>query len=340
MIRSRACRMGVGAIALLSLAGCGGQVAVPPISAADDKPTRPQGEAAGLEAIAPALTSNGTEPMEIPEPDPKLKLPRRGDPFLYGLTVTGPVEAFYRAVDSKRWDETLKVLDGIERSTTDDLPLFLVSWHRARALIAASRYDDAAATLDMLSRREQKAFGRDLETSAFRGELHLWRENVKEARSHYGRVLTAIGRWRVPTFYLSFPSNVNEISYFGRAQLRAQIGLVLILIREGDYGKALAWAVDAEKRSSEILGVTKHVVYGRAFKATPDLYTAHGWCLAVLAGARTGHSKNPAASEAVFEKAKAHFAIENLHDGAGIISGIRESVLARVGPGSSSPLPR
>lgn len=308
------------------LTSCAGQVEVPQIALTDS----PSGQVT-LQSIAPPLKSKGTEPIKIPDPNPKIRLPKAGDDFLYGLKVTEPLEAFYHAVDSKDPEKALQALSAAEKSASDPAMLYSIAFLRASFLIPLGRPDEAEQTLTLMAQRERAVFGKDFESTALRGELDLWRGDLRTAKAHYEKVLTAIGKWRVPTFYMKPPSNSNELNYFGRAQLRAAIGLTGVLIQEGDDASALAWGEDAEGRFLDILGLTGHMIYGKYTKASPDLYTSHGWCLTFLAAARTGYSKDVRASEELFETAKKYFAIEGHVDGDALTHSIREYVLLKKG---------
>lgn len=306
---------------------CAGQVSVPEASVLD----RRSSSFGTLESLKPSLASNGMERLRIPGPNRKVKLPRKGDPFLYGLTVTEPLEAFYRSIDSKDKKKALDILDGIEKSEVDPLMRYAAALLRVRVLIPMGRSEEVERALVGLRQLELQVFGRDFESTALRGEMNLWRGNLEEARIHYEKVLLAIGRWRVPTFYMKPPSNNNEIIYYGRAQLTANIGLVGILIQKSDYESALAWAMEAENRFLDILGLTEHFLYGRYMKATPDLYTSHGWCLAFLAAARLGYSKNAGAGEELFQRAREYFTIEGHLEGDRVVDALREYVSIQTG---------
>lgn len=312
--------------------GCAGQVSVPISSSASNASAASSAGSLTLQSIQPELISKGTEQVKIPEPNSKIKLPKKGNAFLYGLTVTEPLETFYQAVRAKDHQKALKALEDAEGlAQQDDLMRYSILVLRVLILIPAGQTDQSEENLRVLSELEKKIFGKDFESTALRGELHFWRGNLKAARSEYEKVLAAIGNWRVPTFYLRPPSNNNEIVYFGRAQLRAAIGLAGILIQEKDYESALAWAADSQKRFSDILGLTEHMIYGKYMKATPDLYTSHGWCLAFLAAARLGYSKDLAANEDLFQKSTEYFDIEGHIEGTTAADSLREYVLIQMG---------
>ena len=310
---SRLCRTrslalpGAAAAAIaVGLAACA--LPVPETDRLSTQPVSSSDETAAVEALRQDLPGDGTEPLRIPPPDPRVGLPKAGDDVVYGIVATPELEAVWQAQYDKDWRLSERLMDKLDQDFADQpKAAYWVGQLRIQTLIHAGQSEAAIAFLDELERREIAAFGNNIETLSQRGQIAFWQGRADEAIAYYTRVLAAMGDWALPTFFLLPPSNIDELVHMGSAQVRTYIGLAGAHISIGDYKRGYAWAELSRKRARAIIDISEHMIYGRFVETAAHMYEAMAWSLLFLAGARVGYSDDITASEHVFDAAVAHF---------------------------------
>jgi len=274
-----------------------------------------------LEMAGPPKYPN--EMKYTPIPPGKMKMPDVGEENSYGIVVTPELEKAYLAYLGGRGDEALTSLRAAEQETQhDQLFLWHVSYFRARVLIMMGKAAEAEVELERTSVLEAAVTGGNWNSIALRGEARVWLGDYEAAKNDFFRIIQAVGQWDLPTHYGMPPNNLAELFMTTTAQLRAYTGLAGIYLMTQEYGKAVLWASEAEKRMNAAHYLANHPLYGLFLPTHLDSYYGRAINFTFLAAAQLAQADERAANEN-FQKAEDAFNAMNYTGGKVLILSLK-----------------
>lgn len=318
------CRIAGGGLLLL-LTACA-PVSIPHLTPLTDSNfLSPKGAEPG-----PYKHSTDVEPTPLPMK--KGLIPPVGVKNAYGVEVTPELKLAYETYLGGDYEQAMKALDQAEQKGGDAGMLWQISFLRAQVLILMGRAADAEVELDKkTSQLEIKFIGSNWNSRALRGEVKLWLYDYEGAKHDLYQVVNAAGNWSMPTSYALPPSNMPELVGIASAQLRAYMTLAIVYIMEEKYEQARDWAAEAESKFNDIHYVTQHPLYGRNFYAHADSYYGRANNLIFLGAATLAVTKDIAASDKIFDKARAFFHLLDFEDGIVSLEALRARTLTLIG---------
>lgn len=280
----------------------------------------------------PGPYKHSTDVEPTPLPMKKGLIPPEGVKNAYGVEVTPELKLAYETYLGGDYEQAMKALDQAERKGGDAGMLWQISFLRAQVLILMGRAADAEVELDQkTSQLEIKFIGSNWNSRALRGEVKLWLYDYEGAKHDLYQVVNAVGDWSMPTSYMLPPSNMPELVGIASAQLRAYMTLAIVYLMEEKYEQARAWAAEAESKFNDIHYVTQHPLYGRNFYAHADSYYGRANNLIFLGAATLAVTRDIAASDKIFDKARAFFHMLDFEDGIVSLEALRARTLTLIG---------
>lgn len=269
---------------------------------------------------------------EVPLPDEDLSLPVAGEKNSYGIVVTPELETAYRSYLEGDGDTALTALD-VAKMTQVNNPLF--QWHvlflKAQVMIMMGRAAEAESLLPRIAELEIAVTGGNLSTVALRGEAKVWLGDFDGAKLDFFSVLKAMGSWDLPVSFPNPPSNIAELYIITSAQIRSFTGLAASYLLQGDYGRALDWAREAEKRFNGVHFIRNHPLYGMFFVTHLDSFYGRASNLVFLAAATLAHRADEQTSMKLFQRAEQFFERINFPGGKVFIESLKASSYIHIG---------
>ena len=329
---------------LLLLAACATPVEIEPIGQQRLSVENSADQVAAFESVTPVAEYTGWEDVDMARPAVAAAPPKVGDVLGNGIVVTENVEAFWRAGLEKEW-RTARDLVPVLREEIGDDNRFRDYWlasQMVQYLIHAGQPELARARIEELSAAEMALYGNNVEALSQLGQLAVWLDEPDNAIGYHTKVLGAAPGWWPPTFYVTPPSNTEEMRHLTGAKIRALIGVTVAYVSKQDWQNAVRWGDECRARAQDMIELTEHWLYGMFLPATTHLYEGYAWCLLHLADARAGLTGDMAAGDPVWERAGEFFAAARYRDRDLVLSehrdyvarsiGARPRIGARIGP--------
>ena len=195
-----------------------------------------------------------------------------GDSNMYGIEISRELKIAYDSYLSGDGETALEALKTLKEKTKDTKLLWQISFLEIKTYIMLGLGDDAVAQLPQCIQYEKESFNSSLNCISLRGELNLWLENYEEAKKDSSFVLNSIGKWELPTSFMSPPSNMDKLVSTTTAQLRAYTTLAGAYNQQSNYKESLHYSNEAEKRFNAIFYVSNHWLYGKFLNLHIDTY--------------------------------------------------------------------
>ncbi|MBO6782237.1 MAG: CHAT domain-containing protein [Alphaproteobacteria bacterium] len=335
------------ACALLGLlSACATPVEIAPIGEQALSAENTPAQIAAYESVSPRGTHTGWEEIDMAEPAEAAAPPKAGDVLGNGIEVTPTIEAFWRAGLSKDWKLAQSLVPEIRAEIPDDNRFrdYWLSSQMVQYLIHAGQPELAREKIAELSREEMSLFGNNVEALSQLGQLAVWLDEPDAAIGYHAKVLGAAPGWWPPTFYITPPSNTEEMRHLAGSKIRALIGVTVAHLSNQDWQEAVRWGEECRVRTQELIELTEHWLYGLFLPATTHLYEGYAWCLLHLADARAGLTGDLAAGEPVWERALEFFEAAHYRDRELVLAEHRDYIGRSVGArprigGRIGPLP-
>lgn len=309
-------------VSLLFLAACATPVEIAPIGQqaliVDNSPQ----QTAAFASVTPTRTYSGWEEVDMARPAEAAAPPKVGDVLGNGIEVTATIEQFWSAGLNKDWKLAEQLMPTVRSQIPDDNPFreYWLASQMVQYLIHAGQPDRAREMVQVLSDEEMKLFGNNVEALSQLGQLAVWLNEPDDAIGYHTKVLGAAPGWWPPTFYLTPPSNTEEMRHLAGSKIRALIGVTVAYLSKQDWQNAVRWGDECRFQTQELIDLTEHWLYGIFLPATTHLYEGYAWCLLHLGDARAGLAGDLKAGEPAWERALEFFTAAEYRD--------RELVLA------------
>jgi len=294
---------------LVLLASCATPVEIDPIGPLPLTVETAPDRAASFDRVSPTRTYTGWEEIDLLMPAEAAVPPKAGDVLGNGIVVTETIERFWESGLTKDWKLSERLAPQVLAEIPADNPFreYWVASKRVQHLIHAGQPELARKAIEELSDAELALFGHNVDALSQLGQLATWVDRPDDAIGYLKKVVSAAPGWWPPTFYLSLPSNVEEMRHLAGSKIRALAIMAVAYNAKQDWQNAVRWGDACRQRVHDMIGLTEHWLYGMFLSATTHLYQGYAWCLTHLADARAGLTGDLAAGDPLWERARIFF---------------------------------
>jgi len=320
-------------LSFLGLAACATPVEIAPIGLQALSVESNPAQREAFASVTPHITYTGWEEVDMILPAEAAAPPKVGDLLGNGIEVTENIEAFWQAGLEKNWRRAESLVPVVRSEIPAENP-FREYWllsQMVQYFVHAGQPNLARAKINELSAAEIALFGNNIEALSQLGQLSVWLDEPDAAISYQAKVLGAAPGWWPPKFYLTPPSNTEEMRHVAGSKVRALIGLTAAHLSKRDWQNAVRWGEECRFRTQELIELTEHWLYGLVLKATTHLYEGYAWCLLHLGDARAGLAGDMAAGEPVWNRAHEFFAAAHYLDRDLVLSEHRDYIARSIG---------
>jgi hypothetical protein len=305
----------------------------PGVSWAGPGPLTPDGpltaeEQSAFEAMLPAATKG----LKLPAiPSQKAMIPQVSNAMAaLGMPFTDRVKEGYDAFMKGDTDRALTLLDAAMKDAWGDQMRFRLSLIRVDLLARTDRIADAETTILDTARLELEFWDKDLLSRAARGDVRARLGDRAEAEADLARVALAQKHWQLATEFEEMP-NITDIVVNIEAKYRATLGLASLYIRDGQYAKGLAWAVELERHFVRLFTLADNGEYGDMVPLLPEFYLARGENLAYLGAGILALMNAPERAAPYFAAADGFFKATGYAHGRAVTAALRARALHDTG---------
>lgn len=303
-------------VSLFGLAACATPVEITPIGQQALSVENNSAQSEAFASVTPRDTYTGWEEVKMIQPAEAAAPPKVGDVLGNGIEVTENIENFWRAGLRKDWRLAESLVSVVRSEIPEDNPFreYWLASQMVQYLIHAGQPDLARVKIQELSAAEMALFGNNVEALSQLGQLSVWLNEPDAAIGYHSKVLGAAPGWWPPTFYLTPPSNTEEMRHIAGSKIRALIGVTVAHLSKQDWQNSVRWGEECRVHTQELIELTEHWLYGLVLDATTHLYEGYAWCLLHLGDARAGLAGDMAAGEPVWDRARDFFAAAHYGD--------------------------
>ncbi len=307
--------------------------AAPGVSWTSPGPLTPDGpltaeERSAFEAMLPPAAKG----MKLPAiPSRKAMTPQVSNAIAaLGMPFTGRVKEGFDAFLKGDTDRALALVDAGMKDAWGDQMRFRLSLIRADLLARTDRIADAEISILDTARFEREFWGNALLSRAARGDVRARLGDRAGAEADLARVALAQKDWPLATEFEEMP-NVTDIVMNIEAKYRAALGLASLYIRDGQYAKGLAWAVELEQHFIRLFTLADNSEYGDMVPLLPEFYLARGENLAYLGAAVLTLMNAPERAAPYFAAADGFFKAMGYAHGRAVTAALRARALYDIG---------
>jgi hypothetical protein len=285
-------------------------------------------ERSAFEAMLPAATKG----IKLPTiPSRKAMTPQFSNVVAaLGMPFTDRVKEGYDAFLKGDTDRALALVDAGMKDAWGDQMRFRLSLMRADLLARTDRIADAEISILDTARLEREFWGNALLSRAARGDVRARLGDRAAAEADLARVALAQKDWQLATEYEEVP-NVTDIVMNTEAKYRAALGLASLYIRDGQYAKGLAWAMELERHFVRLFTLADNSEYGDMVPLLPEFYLARGENLAYLGAAVLVLMNAPERAAPYFAAADGFFKAMGYAHGRAVTAALRARALYDIG---------
>ncbi|MBT4044737.1 MAG: CHAT domain-containing protein [Rhodospirillaceae bacterium] len=279
-----------------------------------------------------AMRPPATKASKLPEvPSRKDMTPNMSNvSAVLGLPFMGRLKEGYEAFMSGVVDGALALLDEGMKDAWGDLMRFRLSLIKADLLVRADRAADAEIYILKTAALEREYWDKALLSRAARGDVRARLGDRPAAEGDLARVALAQKGWQLATEFDSIP-DITAIAMNTEAKFRAALGLASLYIRDGQYAKGLAWAIELEKHFVRLFKLADHYEFGQMVPLIPEFYVARGENLAYLGAGILAVIGDAAQAELYFAAADGFFKSMRYTNGRAVTAVLRARALYDVG---------
>lgn len=313
---------GLGALVLL-VSACPAPVPLPKITSEQEAG---QGETVPFDPPArgnPAL-------KRVPLDAVQFVVYRSGDKNEMGVRVTPELAAAYAAYHRRDIEAVLAAVDALTGKSSDPVMRWVAAGLRSDALVTLGRPADAEVVVEDVAALERKLLGHDLLARSMRGLARMELADYNAGLADFGRVVSAIGTWSMPTSFSGPPTNIVEFKSMSEAQMRAYSGIASVHFLRKDFLAALRWAEAAEGLFNDLFYVLTHP-YCFGCSVTVGAGEGRAYNLAVLGAARGIVRRDQTVGVRELEEARRFFASFNHGHGLAVVQAVRAMVAQELG---------
>jgi len=247
-----------------------------------------------------------------------------------GIPFTDRFREGYDAFMKGDTDGALALLDEGVKDAWGDQMRFRLSLIRADLLARTDRIADAEISALDTARLEWEFWEKDLMSRAVRGDVRARLGDRLGAEADLARVVLAQEDWQLATYFDEMP-DVTDVFMNTEAKFRAALGLASLYIRDGQYAKGLAWAVELEQHFVRLFTLADNGEYGHLVPLLPEFYVARGENLAYLGAGILALMGAPERAAPYFAAAESFFKAMGYAHGRAVTAVLRARALYDTG---------
>ncbi|NQV59594.1 MAG: hypothetical protein HQ502_07995, partial [Alphaproteobacteria bacterium] len=247
-----------------------------------------------------------------------------------GIPFTDRFREGYDAFMKGDTDGALALLDEGVKDAWGDQMRFRLSLIRADLLARTDRIADAEISALDTARLEWEFWEKDLMSRAVRGDVRARLGDRLGAEADLARVVLAQEDWQLATYFDEMP-DVTDVFMNTEAKFRAALGLASLYIRDGQYAKGLAWAVELEQHFVRLFTLADNGEYGHLVPLLPEFYVARGENLAYLGAGILALMGAPERAAPYFTAAESFFKAMGYAHGRAVTAVLRARALYDTG---------
>ena len=305
----------------------------PGMSWAKYTPLSPDGPLTAEERrIFDAMLPAATKDIKLPKvPSREVMKPQVSNvAAALGIPFTDRFREGYDAFMKGDTDRALALLDeGVKDAWIDQLK-FRLSLIRADLLARTDRVADAEISVLDTARLEWEFWDKDLMSRAVRGDVRARLGDRLGAEADLARVALAQKDWQLAAHFDEMP-DVTDVLMNTEAKFRAALGLASLYIRDGQYAKGLAWAVELEGHFVRLFSLADNGEYGHIVPLLPEFYVARGENLAYLGAGILSLMGAPERAAPYFAAAEGFFKAMGYAHGRAVTAVLRARALYDTG---------
>jgi len=265
---------------------------------------------------------------------PSFSTPKEGKRHYYNFTIT---KQYAKGMDTFLAGEGEQSVEAFESVINDKTSENEMCWQASMHLVflhlMMGRPDLAEIEVKRTEYFESiMTYGSNYYSRALRAEVRYWAGDFDGAIRDIKDIVSAIGKWDMPTFYPSPPVDQVKIARLGTAKIRAMGICGLIFITQGRYKEALPWLEQAAKDMNDGIFIHKHPLYSLYINANNwEIFYGQGWCLTSLATALMAIDPDSKRAAEMYVHAQDYFDAIGYAAGKVMIESFKAQVLLATG---------